>query len=68
MKTVNKKILKKLGFVLLILTLTLVACGNKKSSIPFGSLTDKVYASTDGFEITEKELWRNEMLRNTNIN
>lgn len=59
MKTVNKKILKKSwGFILLsILTLTLVACGNKKSSIPFGSLTDKVYASTDGFEITEKELY-----------
>lgn len=59
MKTVNKKILRRSWvFVLLtILTLTLVACKNKKSYIPFGSLTDKVYASADGFEITEKELY-----------
>lgn len=59
MKTVNKKILRRSWvFVLLtILTLTLVACGNKKSSFPLGSLTDKVYASADSFEITEKELY-----------
>lgn len=69
MKTVNKKILRRSWvFVLLtILTLTLVACKNKKSAVPFGSLTDKVYASADGFEITEKELYEEMRFSGTQV-
>lgn len=58
-KTVNKTIFKRswVFLIVIILALTLVACGKSKSKVPYGSLSDKVYSSADGFTVTEKELY-----------
>ena len=67
-KTVNKTILKKswVFVIVFILALTLAACGNKKSVVPYGSLTDNAYVTADGFEVSEKELYEEMRLAGTN--
>lgn len=43
--------------IVLIGTVTLVACKDSKPKIPYGSLDDTVYLSGDGYRITNKDLY-----------
>lgn len=69
MKTVNKILFKRSWVFALvaILALTLAACGKSKNKMPIGSLTDKAYVTTDGFTISEKELYEEMRLSGTNV-
>lgn len=66
----NKASLIKKLVALVVLAsgaLMLTACGEKSLSTPYGSLSDKVYLSGTGFEVTEKELYEEMRLNGSSI-
>lgn len=66
----NKANLVKKLVALVMLTsgvLTLAACGEKSLSTPMGSVSDEVYLSGTGYEITQKELYKEMRLNGSSI-
>lgn len=59
---------KKLAIVLLVavFSLSLVACNDQSGKVPYGSLSDDAYLTTNGYTVTEKELY--DQLRVSSVN
>ena len=62
-------LMKKLAALVMLTSgaLMLAACGEKTLSTPYGSVSDEVYLSGNGYEITEKELYEEMRLNGSSV-